>query len=295
MQFIKRIKNKIELKICKIHVLFFKFILKRYNIDFYFRDNLGIISKRRLSDNFVNMFRKGDSCDAAPFMHSLDLKLENLGMGIDVGANIGITTVWLARKCKEVYAFEPEDMNITRMKETLRYNCVNNVKLIKSAVSNRMGEGQLKIMEGYGHHSLGEVSTSRKVGEKTVPLITLDKFCEIEGIKMIDVLKIDVEGFEEEVLEGAKNLLQKGAINLIIFEISEIPLRSLGKDPREVCEMLIKYGYDIYYPDMKKFSIEFLDSGYGALDLLAIRKESNIMKEKQYGQDDICGGHFLIF
>jgi len=280
MQFIKRIKNKLELKICKIHVLVFKFILKKYNIDFYFRDNLDIITKRRLSDNFVNMFRKGDSCDAAPFMHSLDPKLENLDVGIDVGANIGITTVWLARKCKEVYAFEPEDMNINRMEETLRYNCVSNVKLIKSAVTNRIGEGQLKILEGYGHHSLGEVTTSRKVGEKTVSLTTLDKFCETEDIKRIDVLKIDVEGFEEEVLEGAKNLLQKGAINLIIFELSEIPLQSLGKNPKVVCEILTNYGYDIYYPDMKKFSIKSLDSGYGALDLLAIRKGSNIMKEK---------------
>jgi hypothetical protein len=72
---------------------------------------------------------------------------------------------------------------------------------------------------------------------------TLDSFCDEQGVDRIDFLKIDVEGYERHVLAGAARLLDEGAISVLSFEISQIPLKASGVRPREIFELLERAGY----------------------------------------------------
>src|SRR5690606_6795758 len=75
-----------------------KGLLQKYNVNLYYKDTFGTLAARVPTDNFENIFKTGYPCDAFPMMEALDKKLKNLNVAFDVGANIGITTVWMARK-----------------------------------------------------------------------------------------------------------------------------------------------------------------------------------------------------
>lgn len=243
-------------------------LLKRYKVEFLFRDRMGIISKTKYYDNFSYIFKNYTTCDATPFMEVLDEKLNDNVIAIDVGANIGITTVWMARKCKKVYAFEPEISNFNNALETLKLNNILNVELIQKAVSNEESVLELNICEGYGHHSLGAVATSRIIEKRKVQSITLDNFCKYMDINIIDFLKVDVEGFELEVFMGAEKLLKEKKIKLIAFELSKIPLKSLGKNEKDILHLLEFYDYKIKYPNGSIFKSDSLKN-YIHMDLIA--------------------------
>ena len=105
--------------------------------------------------------------------------------------------------------------------------------------------------------------------EINVKTQTLDNFCSTSNISCIDVLKIDTEGNELNVLQGAKNLLSEDKIKLIYVEISETKQKFVEKE-RAVIELLTSYNFEL----IKKYQIKsfgFL-SGLQASDNLFINK-----------------------
>ncbi len=243
---IKKIINRAKLYQENIEFRFFKYILKKYNFEFFYRDSLGILSKRIYSDNFSYIFKTGNSTDAFPLMLSLSDKINNLDISIDVGANIGITTIWMAKGSKKVYSFEPEKENISRLEENLIVNNIKNVEIIKKAVSDKDEEVGLNIYKGIGHHSLSDKHLSSAIDVQKVEAVSLDEFCKTKNINKIDFLKIDVEGFELEVLKGAKNLLKNKSIKLIAFEHSKILLEKQNRDLSDVFNFLTENHYKVF-------------------------------------------------
>jgi len=248
---LNRLKNKVTNLI--EHFIFFKpfsQVLRKYDIDFYFKDELGILSKRNYNDNFEYIFKTKYSCDAMPMMIALSPLIKNSHVCIDVGSNIGITSIWMAKNSEQVYSFEPEKENMLRFVENVQVNAVKNIELIPKAISNKNGHAELNILESYGHHSLGKVTTSKFIRTEIVETTTLDLFCKENDISRIDFLKVDVEGFELEVFEGAKNLLKKKQINLIAFEVSKVILDELDKSFESILELFNNLDYSVY--DLKK-------------------------------------------
>jgi glycosyltransferase involved in cell wall biosynthesis len=76
--------------------------------------------------------------------------------------------------------------------------------------------------------------------------ITLDSFCENNGIKEIDYLKVDVEGAESDTLEGAEKLLASQKIRFIQFEISQKMLEGLDRTATATFDILRKHGYECH-------------------------------------------------
>ena len=241
-----KIINRVNRTIEVIQFKVFSHILKKYNVEFYYKDSLGILTKRKYDDNFNYIFKTHNSCDAMPLMTSLNKKISNSKIGIDVGANIGITTMWMSKNCKKVYSFEPEKQNVERFKDNLSINNITNVELIQKAVSNRKGKAVLYVFGSYGHHSLSSEHLSKPKAAQEVDTITLDDFCSSNNIDEIDFLKIDIEGFELEALKGAKELLKNKKIKIIVFEHSRILFEKQKKDPKEVIIFLLRYNYKIY-------------------------------------------------
>ena len=164
---------------------------------------------------------------------------------LDVGVSSGYTSVWFSRWARQVYAFEPNPANQASVREQLTIRGVRNVELIETAVSDHRGETDLFVKPQEGHHSLGDVGASETVDRIRVPVTTLDRFAAERGIERVGLLKIDVEGFEPEVLRGARDLLESRRIDLILFEHSPGFYRQRGIDPLAPVALLEEVGYRV--------------------------------------------------
>lgn len=146
---------------------------------------------------------------------------------LDVGANRGDFTAALlgAAAAKGVHcrviAFEPSDSAFGALEK--RFASHGDVRLVKAAVGDRPGTTQLHYdrpgseLASIYKRRLDHFGISFEDGE-AVNMIDLASFCVDEKIRCIDLLKIDVEGSELSVLEGASPLMRTGAIGVIQFE-----------------------------------------------------------------------------
>lgn len=153
------------------------------------------------------------------FFAFLNLIPENT-IVLDIGANIGIMTVHLARSVKNglVYSFEPIPSNIQAFKRVIHFFKLDNVKLFELALGNTEGEVEMVMpvigdvrMQGLSHIVHKSIEENNEGIRFKVPLKKLDSLLndtEIGGRK-ISAIKIDVENFEYFVLDGAKEILEK--------------------------------------------------------------------------------------
>jgi FkbM family methyltransferase len=123
---------------------------------------------------------------------------------IDGGAFKGETSFWfLSKGAGKVYAFEPDPYNFSILTENVKRNKASDKIIpVQKALSNRIGTFSF-CATGRGG------SASREEGNITVEGVTIDSFVEKEGLERIDFIKLDVEGAELEVLEGAIETIKK--------------------------------------------------------------------------------------
>lgn len=157
---------------------------------------------------------------------------------VDVGAHVGLLTVLLAYQVGphgKVYSFEPEAKNFLSLKRNLELNHLTWVSPLPVALSNRTGEDVLVINLSDAGAALKEVLGTRQrpadISQEKVQTMTLDDFVEREGIRKIDLIKIDAEESEPLVLEGGKRTFEKGIVSEAICEIhSSHKQHTAGRD-----------------------------------------------------------------
>lgn len=130
----------------------------------------------------------------------------------DVGANVGVFSVAAAARGATVVAFEPDAWLADLLERTrgLPENGDLNLSVVPVAISNKNGIAQLMIAErGRASNALEDAGGHSQMGgvryKRIVPTLTLDTLC--ESLTAPDFVKIDVEGAELLVLEGASALL----------------------------------------------------------------------------------------
>jgi FkbM family methyltransferase len=132
---------------------------------------------------------------------------------IDVGANVGVFTVALALavgRAGRVLAFEPFPENVRRLEENVRLNGLDNVDVGAKAVGDTRGELELWLGADPAFHSTSEVAEGRGSGASLrVVATTLDDAWEAAGRPPVSFVKIDIEGGEEAVVMGARDLLRE--------------------------------------------------------------------------------------
>ena len=144
----------------------------------------------------------------------------------DVGANRGDTTLKYTSifPNAKIHAFEPFPASYEKFITNNKNNI--NVTLNKYALSNKIGKASLNINKSVDTNSLLK---SKKIGANSdknctsianmiIDTNTIDNYCQKNNITEIDILKIDVQGLELKVLEGALKLLNDGKIKLIYTE-----------------------------------------------------------------------------
>lgn len=131
---------------------------------------------------------------------------------VDVGANIGVYTLQMARGVGEdgkVYAFEPEPKNAQILKHNLSENNFSNVALFDVALGDKKGKANMYLSwDNIGDHRLYDASYRRS--RKTVP-VRVDTMDELLFKKSfsISVIKSDTQGYEPFVIEGGQRIIKR--------------------------------------------------------------------------------------
>jgi FkbM family methyltransferase len=181
----------------------------------------------------------------------------------DVGAFIGLYTVALANRVGttgELFSFEPDVCNFEMLREHVKLNHLDEqVTLISGAVGSFDGQLNLTSNGSESHVSVNSDVNGDGNGSHTVTCHTLDK---VFANRRLDVMKIDVEGYEEMVLRGAAGLLADSARRprAIFIEVHPYAWPPIGTTSESLLNLLETNGYRVV--DLANNSLDKIDE-YG--------------------------------
>ena len=172
-----------------------------------------------------------------PFAKLAAARPELFGGGevIDVGANIGYTACLFARALEaphRVHAFEPEERNFRWLEHAIeRAGLTERVDAHRAAVGAR--EGTIDLWHNAAHHGDHRIATDalravRDEPTQSVPLTTVDAYVASIGSPPIAFIKIDVQGYEPEVLRGMRETLAANPRVHVAVEMMPSALEELG-------------------------------------------------------------------
>jgi FkbM family methyltransferase len=205
-----------------------------------------------------------------PYETQLILRQTKTGdVVVDVGANIGYYTILLADKvgkCGKVYAFEPDKTNFEILVKNIKENKLENVVAVNAAVGSKNGKVDLyKSKENFGDHkvydqnppvdkSTSSLKNGGSLKTKTVKIVKLDDF--IKGL--VNLMKIDTQGWEPEVVKGAKNLISKNK-PIIFMEYSPVSYKLAELNGKEMMKNLRDIYKKIWWIDEWVYVYKNLD------------------------------------
>ena len=144
----------------------------------------------------------------------------------DVGANIGQTTRMIKARFPSagVHAFEPVSSTYQTLERNVRP--LDGVACHRLALSDRVG---VAAMTSDANSPLNRLVEARPgqgpadAGTEQVETDTIDRFCHERQIERIDILKVDAEGADLKVLQGAERMLREGRVSFVFAEVGFNP------------------------------------------------------------------------
>lgn len=195
---------------------------------------------------WTNLAHGGVDASATSLLRLVRAQLPDGGRGavlMDVGANIGVSSLAMAQAAPEhalLLAVEPDPVNAGHLRHNLRANGLDRVRVEEIALGARGGEGRLRV--DAGNSATGHLVTAPTATEgagravRAVPMERLDRLLMRHDCERLDVLKVDVEGGEDQVLAGAGDLLTRYR-TLVHIEFNLWTLMAVaGSNPRTVLE-----------------------------------------------------------
>jgi len=187
--------------------------------------------------------------------------LQNLHEGdvvYDVGAHVGYyaaIAATLVGKRGQVFAFEPRPLNIIYLKRHIQVNQMSNVQVIEACVGDKSRQCRFETRTGTG---TGHISEQ---GDITVDMVCLDELFSEGELPKPNFIKIDVEGGEVLVLEGARRVIQESQPIILVATHSD-------SKHKFVTDFLDSFGYKYRILDKK--------GGSGDTEILALPKKQTI-------------------
>jgi FkbM family methyltransferase len=202
------------------------------NVTYTVRNGLNKGLKRRGGLGWMPMENPTPELD---FWQALDLSGQVV---YDVGAFHGLLTIFFARRARKVVAFEPNSRNRRRLAENVRLNGFQNVTVRPYGLSSKTETAQMS----FDALAPGTASLDQGLawgGEhETIELRRLD---DEQGLEAPDLIKVDVEGFELEVLKGASKTLERHPA--LFLEMHGADLEDKRRRVRAIVEFLVAAGY----------------------------------------------------
>ena len=204
---------------------------------------------------------------------------------VDVGANIGFYSLLAASRLRSgvVHSFEPVPVNVERMQRNIVLNGFDNIVHNPQGVAGQPGQATLyvpanDIYDIPNYRSTNAASLHQGLAptttEEVIELITLDDYVQQQHLTQVDLIKIDVEGAEPGVLEGARALLARFHPQ-VLMEINTRALKQGGKTPADIFAFWQEQNYAIYQIDR-----------YGGLRL--VEKAEDYIVNDIYEQNVLC-------
>jgi FkbM family methyltransferase len=167
---------------------------------------------------------------------------------LDIGAHHGLYTLLASKRVGStgrVFAFEPSPRERKALLLHLLINRCKNVLIQDLALGRNTSESNLHVAESKysGFNSLKPPGVSAKTSPIRVRVVRLDDWLSQFGIDRLDFIKLDVEGGELSVLQGAMNLFQRKPRPVILAEVQDIRTRPWGYRAQEIISELQAKSY----------------------------------------------------
>jgi FkbM family methyltransferase len=166
---------------------------------------------------------------------------------VDVGAAIGLYTLALAARVGphgRVFAFEPDPSSADLLAKNVELSPVRERIVVRRvALGDRRGTASFAAGAGLESH----IATQSNVNGTTLVEVELTTLDEAFGASHIDILKVDVEGFEERVLRGGVRMLSdsKRAPRVLFLEVHPYAWPALGASSASLLDLLASCDYDV--------------------------------------------------
>lgn len=196
--------------------------------------NYGVCYESEVALTMLRVVKEGDYC-------------------IDIGANIGFFTLLLAKlvgATGHVLAFEPGTDNLAKLKKNIELNAIGNVTLIEQPAWSRREKLRFHLCaDSTGSHALWDPGkffaneeTRRNPQSYEVEAVPLDDYV----TRAPKLIKIDTEGAEQRILEGAEITLRRYHPPFIIAEFNPSGSRELGCSGASLRDLMYGFGYDTF-------------------------------------------------
>jgi FkbM family methyltransferase len=195
----------------------------------------------------MNEWTDFHTLDEQPVLEHLLSNVRPDDVFYDIGANTGLYSCLVAGLVDEpIIAFEPHPENADRLEENAEFND-ERVSLHRVALAESAGQAELTIAidtVGSAGHSL--VPDERgDLGTITITKIRGDDLITQEDLPQPTIIKIDVEGAEQDVLDGLESALSHPACRLVYCETHAERLASRGYSPDDVRRTLESHGFSV--------------------------------------------------
>lgn len=164
---------------------------------------------------------------------------------LDMGANLGYYTVKMASLGAAVHAFEPDPFNFHLLEKNVRENGLESrVTLNRAACGSAAGRVSIAREQGTANYGAVHVAGEGEPASAEVDLARADE--RVPRGEKVDFIKIDVEGFEPEALEGARAILERDR-PAVLCEFNTYALEAYARDaPVRLLALMRSFGYKAY-------------------------------------------------
>jgi FkbM family methyltransferase len=196
---------------------------------------------------------------------------------LDVGTNIGETLLNFAKLTGEkgfVYGFEPDNTNYANVQKNIKLNTFRNVHVFNNAVSDKVETVKLFIVEPH-NRGMNRILDEKKHSGSDYTVMqttTIDTIVRENNITKVDLVKIDIEGYEMHALRGGIETWKKFHPAFFI-EVGYTRLLDNGTSPNELVKFLEDLGYECFHSETDKRIGADYDFAYladGGIDIYAL-------------------------